>query len=50
MRGVLSPAIRAAFAPLGPRAHFVDLYAMNATYDRKNEIATKSVIVNSGAM
>ena len=43
-------AIRAAYAPLGPRTHFVDLYAMNAAYDRKNGIATKSVIVKSGAM
>src|SRR5271165_1659288 len=45
----LNPRIRTAFRPLGARAHFVDLYAMNAAYDRKNGIATKSVIVNSGA-
>ena len=44
----LNPAIRRAFAALGQRAHFVDLYAMNAAYDRKNGIATRSVIVNSG--
>jgi lysophospholipase L1-like esterase len=46
----LNPAIRQAFAPLGQRAHFVDLYAMNAAYDRKNGIATKSVLVQNGAM
>jgi hypothetical protein len=50
VNATLNPAIRAAFAPLGERAHFVDVYAMNAAYDRKNGIATKSVIVNSGAM
>lgn len=44
----LNPAIRAAFAALGERAHFVDLYSMNAAYDRKNGIATKSVIVRNG--
>lgn len=44
----LNPRIRAAFQPLGARAHFVDLYAMNAAYDRKNGIATKSAIVHSG--
>ena len=50
VNATLNPAISAAFAPLGERAHFVDVYAMNAAYDRKNGIATKSVIVNSGAM
>lgn len=45
----LNPAVRAAFQSLGERVHFVDLYAMTAGYDRKNGIATKSVIVRSGA-
>ena len=47
--GTLNPAIRNAFHALGARAHFVDLYAMNQDYDRKNGIATKSVIVRNGS-
>jgi lysophospholipase L1-like esterase len=45
----LNPRIRAAFQPLGARAHFVDLYAMTSAYDRKNGIATKSVLVRHGS-
>lgn len=48
VNGTLNPAIRNAFGALGDRAHFVDLYAMNKAYDRKNGIATKSVIVQAG--
>jgi hypothetical protein len=40
VRTTLNPAIRGAFAPLGGRAHFVDLYAMTAAFDRKNGTAT----------
>ena len=48
VNATLNPAIRQAFTPLGNRAHFVDLYAMTADFDRKNGIATKSVIVHNG--
>jgi lysophospholipase L1-like esterase len=44
----LNPRIQTAFSVLGERAHFVDLYAMSAAYDRKNGIATKQVLVNDG--
>ncbi len=42
----LNPRIRQAFAALADRAHFVDLYATTAAYDRKNRIATRSVNVH----
>ena len=45
----LNPAIKAAFQALGAKAHFVDLYAMNAAYDRKNGIWTKSVNLHHGS-
>jgi hypothetical protein len=45
---VLNPQMRDAFAPLGDRVHFVDLYASSATYDRKNGINTKEVLLNRG--
>ena len=45
----LNPNIVSAFQPLAPKAHFVDIYAMNYDYDRKNGIFTKSVIVHAGA-
>ena len=48
VNATLNPGICDAFAPLGARAHFVDLYAMSGSYDRKNGIASKSVIVNNG--
>ncbi len=45
----LNPAIKTAFQALGAKAHFVDLYAMNAAYDRKNGIWTKSVNLHHGS-
>jgi lysophospholipase L1-like esterase len=46
----LNRRIRTAFqAALGDRVHFVDLNAMTMAYDRKNGIATKSVILRDGA-
>ena len=42
----LNPRIRQAFSALGNRAHFVDLYATTAAYDRKNGIATRCVKVH----
>jgi hypothetical protein len=44
----LNPQVRSAFAPLADRAHFVDLYASAAAYDRKNGINTSTVILHSG--
>jgi lysophospholipase L1-like esterase len=44
----INPRIRSAFGILGPRAHFVDLYAVTADYDRKNGIATRQVLVHNG--
>jgi hypothetical protein len=46
----LNPRIRMAFSALDPRAHFVDLYATTAAYDRKNGIATRNVFVDNGNM
>jgi hypothetical protein len=46
----LNPRVKAAFAPLGERVHFVDLYASAATYDRKNGIATKQVFLHNGVL
>jgi hypothetical protein len=48
VRDVLNAQVREAFAPLGERAHFVDLYATTATYDRKNGINTETVYLNRG--
>ncbi|MSP00725.1 MAG: hypothetical protein EXR07_06715 [Acetobacteraceae bacterium] len=42
----LNPRIKAAFAPLGHRVHFVDLYAQTAAYDWKSRIFTKQILVN----
>ncbi len=44
----LNPQVRSAFAPLADRAHFVDLYASAAAYDRKNGINTATVTLLSG--
>lgn len=49
VRDVLNPQVREAFAPLGDRANFVDLYANSAAYDRKNRIATKMVNLHRNA-
>jgi lysophospholipase L1-like esterase len=44
----INPRIRAAFGVLGARAHFIDLYDVTASYDRKNGNATKEVLVRNG--
>jgi len=46
----LNPRVKTAFAPLGDRVHFVDLYASTATYDRKNGIETKQVLLHNGVL
>lgn len=48
VRDDLNPRVQGAFAPLGGRAHFVDLYASAVTYDRKNGTNTKEVILHHG--
>jgi hypothetical protein len=44
----LNPRIRQAFAVLGSRANFVDLYDVTANYDTKNQSGGGRVIVKSG--
>jgi hypothetical protein len=46
----LNPRIRSAFAPLGERVQFIDLYASAAMYDRKSGIETKTVFLRNGVL
>ncbi len=48
VREDLNHRIRNAWAPLGDRAHFVDLYAVTAAYDRKNGIDSREVRLVDG--
>jgi hypothetical protein len=48
VRDDLNLQVQTAFAPLGDRAHFVDLYASAVTYDRKNMVNTKEVLLHRG--
>ena len=45
VRTDLNPRVQNAYAPLGDRARFVDLYASSSMYDRKNLTNTKEVLV-----
>ena len=43
VRDDLNQQVKAAFAPLGARAHFVDLYACSMAFDRKNGTSVKDI-------